>query len=214
MFVGAGVSAVFGMAMTGARTAVIQTGECRDPEAQDEYSSQTRACIAASAVYIGATWGQTLANSVAFGLSAGGGVYAGRHDAYFDHRAGRVRRSPVGLIAGGASLMSISVIAGLALQISLWTGPNESTVCNGRLGGVGAEFETIPIAGCWDKRWKAHVVGTEITQLGAGAGVGMLTYGATYRRHNRLQREGRQVQLRWSPITTPRMTGVSLSGQF
>jgi hypothetical protein len=218
LFVGAGAAAFVGSVMTASRIGVLRTGDCRSLDANETFSEATRDCVREPLVYIGASWIQIFANGVAFGLTAGGGAVAGRHDAYWDHRRGRERRSPVGLIAGGASLMSLSIIAGAVVQFRMWGTQYGFTECGGRISTNPEDVALIPLEGCWENRWTGYVIGTEITQLGGVAGVGMLAYGASHRKNTRMmralgRRDGR-LQLRWSPVTTPRLTGVVVSGRF
>lgn len=219
LFIGTGASAFVGAVMTAARVGVVRNGDCQNVDTTTEtYTEATQQCIREPLVYLGTSWVQLFSNGVAFGLAAGGGAVAGRHDAYWDYRRGRERRSPVGLIAGGASLMSLSIIAGTVVQLRMWGTAYGFTECGGVLGSDPSTVEIIPLEGCWENRWSGYVVATEVTQLGGVAGVGMLAYGASHRKNSRMLRalsgNDRRFQLRISPVTTPRWTGLSIAGRF
>lgn len=149
-------------------------------------------------------------NAVSWGLAAGGADVRANHDAAKSVKTGKPQRKDVVFIATGAAVLAVGVGGRIAVAVLR---PRIRTECLNGAMTTGDYFD------CYGERFKMHFFGQQITASAIGAGIGLLTYGASYRVRRARYQKGyggaeQQAYVRVVPQLGGVYNGLSLEGRF
>ncbi len=178
--------------------------------------SGVRSCLTDTRVLQVLGPGALAINTASFGLLAAGGHVHGRWSAQWNPDPRRTARRGAARIGVGAVIMVAGLIGyGLARVFSYADMLGYKT-CNARydLDVADPDAANSPIARCLRERYTGYLVGISLTQAASIIGVGVLSQGASFRRHSRAYEVAARHQLRLRPVLSPVWAGLSLSGSF
>lgn len=155
-------------------------------------------------------------NIAAFGLLAAGGRVHGRWSAQWDPDPRRLPRRGAVRIGVGAAIMAAGLIGYGVARVISYTDMLGYKTCSARheFAADDPDLANSPLVHCLRERYTDYLIGISLTQAASVIGVGVLSQGASFRRHSRALDVASRHQLRLRPVLSPVWAGLTLTGKF
>lgn len=155
-------------------------------------------------------------NTTAFALLAAGGHMHGRWAAQWDPAPKRLPRRGAVRIGVGAALMAAGLIGYGVARVTSYADMLGYKTCSARhdFDADDPDPANSPLVRCLRERYTGYLIGISLTQAASVIGVGVLSQGASFRRHSRAFEVAARHHLQLQPVLSPRWAGLTLSGRF
>ena len=210
---GAGAWGVMGWRMTLIKECELDGIDANEPVDQEVVEREVGGlvgCLGARTKTMAAWLIEGSMNAVSWGLAGGGGDVKAHYDAASSVKFGKPRRKPVVFSAVGGTVLGLGVVGRVVVAVLR---PRIRRNCVADASTYGDFFD------CYTRGMQMHFFAQQFTASAIGAGVGMLTYGISYKVRRETLQEGYgagapQARVRLVPELGGVYNGMSLVGRF